>query len=55
MYKRVLAWEGNVNTDTCTDEDIAVVMEASKGIFKAVEVLSRYNITSNNVTKVQKC
>jgi hypothetical protein len=55
VEERVLAWEGNVDTNTCMDEDVTILMEPSKGILKAVEVLSGYCVTTSDVAKVKEC
>jgi hypothetical protein len=47
MNERVLAWEGDVNTNPRLDEDVTVV--------KTVNVFGRYGITTHDIAKVKKC
>ena len=55
MDEGVLAWEGDVNANPCLDEDVSVVMESIKCIFKTVEILSRYSIAAHNVAEIKEC
>ena len=55
MSEQVLAWEGDVNANPHLNEDVTVVMELSKCIFKTVKVLSRYSIMLRNVAEIKKC